>query len=435
MISPARRLSFKLLSRIESNHVFSDDALNSEDINRLDVRDRHLTTEIVYGTLRWQAALDHVLANLSSRLWEEVSPEARILLRMSLYQMWKMDRIPDHALVNDAVELAKHKLGKGIERYLNGILRRLTRTRPWNANEFLQDAPAWVRVSLPQWLWERWSKRYGEQAARDFALSLNMLPQASFRFNRAPESAEQFPFAAVASDLVPDAYIQTSDNREPGSGGIDSTLLQFQDEASQLIPHLLGSDSRGWKVWDACAAPGGKTSILCRLCGESGRVTASDLRWARILRLLRLIKSSDIFKVDVIAADACQPAPFHECFNAVVADVPCSGLGTLRRNPEIKWHFKPEEFTSLQRTQNQILNSVSKSVRTGGYLLYSTCSTEPEENEQVIESFMNTHGDFTLERPVYPPGIEKWICRDNMIRTFPGARIWDGFFAALLVRR
>jgi 16S rRNA (cytosine967-C5)-methyltransferase len=435
MISPARRLSFKLLNRIESSHVFSDDALNSEDINRLDVRDRHLTTEIVYGTLRWQATLDYVLANLSSRPWEEVSPDARILLRMSLYQMWKMDRIPDHALVNDAVELAKHKLGKGIERYLNGILRRLTRTRPWKANEFLQDAPAWVRVSLPQWLWERWSKRYGEQAAGDFALSLNMPPQASFRLNCPPESAEQITFTAVASDLVPDAYIQIGGNREPGSEGIDSTLLQSQDEASQLIPHLLGPDSRGWKVWDACAAPGGKTSILCKLCGETGRVTASDLRWGRILRLLGLIKSSGRFKVDVIAADACLPAPFRECFNAVVADVPCSGLGTLRRNPEIKWRFKPEEFASLQRTQNQILNNVSKSVRTGGCLLYSTCSTEPEENEQVIESFMNTHSDFTLERPVYPPGIEKWICWDNMIRTFPGARLWDGFFAALLVRR
>jgi 16S rRNA (cytosine967-C5)-methyltransferase len=155
MISPARSLSFNLLNRIESQRLFSDDALNSEDMAQLDVRDRHLTTEIVYGTLRWQAALDAILRSLSSRTWEEVAPGAQILLRMSLYQLWHMDRMPDYALVHDAVELAKRELGKGIDRYLNGILRRLTRTRPWKEDDFLRKAPAWMRVSLPKWLWER----------------------------------------------------------------------------------------------------------------------------------------------------------------------------------------------------------------------------------------------------------------------------------------
>jgi len=436
MISPARKLSFKLLRRIESSRVFSDDALNSEDINRLEIRDRHLTTEIVYGTLRWQAALDYVLAGLSSRAWDEVSPDARILLRMSFYQMWKMDRMPDHALVNDAVELAKLELGKGIERYLNGILRRLTRTRPWKTNEFLQNAPVWAPVSLPQWLWERWAQKFGEIAAHDYALSLNKPPQASFHLNNAPGSSDPTSLAASASDLVPGAYIQTENNREQGiEGRSDSAIFHFQDEASQLIPHLLGPESRGWRVWDACAAPGGKTSILCRLCGESGRVTASDLRWERISRLQRLMKSSGLFKVDMIAADASSAAPFRSSFDAVLADVPCSGLGTLRRNPEIKWRFRPEEFASLQSAQIQILNSVSNSVKPGGRLLYSTCSTEPEENERVIESFLNNHRDFVVERPVHPPGIEKWTCRDSMVRTFPSTRMWDGFFAALLVRK
>jgi 16S rRNA (cytosine967-C5)-methyltransferase len=435
MISPARKLSFKLLRRIESNHVFSDDALNSDPVGRLDVRDRHLVTEIVYGTLRWQAALDHVLTTLSARPWEEVSPDARILLRMSLYQMWKMDRMPDHALVNDAVELAKRELGQGIERYLNGILRRLTRSRPWEANDFLQGAPAWVRVSLPQWLWDRWAQRYGEQTAADVALSLNQPPRASLRLNGAAERTGQIPFDVAASELVPGAYLRTEGSRGQGGDEQGCALYQSQDEASQLIPHLLGPDARGWRVWDACAAPGGKTSILRTLCGESGRVTASDLRWERIARLLRLSQSSGVSGMDVVAADACRPAPFRACFDAVLADVPCSGLGTLRRNPEIKWRFKPEDFASLQRTQQQILDSVSNSVKSGGRLLYSTCSTEPEENELVIESFMRTHKDFTLEKPVYPPGIEQWIGQDYMLRTFSGTRLWDGFFAALLVRR
>jgi 16S rRNA (cytosine967-C5)-methyltransferase len=426
MISPARTLSFKLLKQIESHRLFSDDALHSEAMEPLDVRERRLTTEIVYGTLRWQGTLDYVLANLSSRPWKDVSPGARILLRISLYQMWKMDRMPDYALVHDAVELAKRELGKGIDGYINGILRRLTRTRPWNDGGFLQNAPGWVKQSLPEWLWGRWTQRFGEKPAEDFALSLNQPPQSAGRMDFSSET-EPIPSKAVSSDLVPGALIRTGDEE-------DSTLFQAQDEASQLIPHLLGPNLQGWRIWDACAAPGGKTAILSKLCGKSGHVTASDLRLDRILRLFRLCKRSDARTVDILVADACRPSPFRSLFDAVFADAPCSGLGTLRRNPEIKWHFRPEEFAALQKKQKQLLHCASESVRAGGRLLYSTCSTEPEENELVVQSFLSAHKDFILERPVNPPGIDEWIGPDNMVRTFPSTRLWDGFFAALMVR-
>jgi 16S rRNA (cytosine967-C5)-methyltransferase len=435
MISPARKLSYKILARIESGYLFSDDALNSEDADRLEARDRRLTTEIVYGTLRWQALLDYVLEKSSARPWHEVSPRARILLRMSLYQMWQMDRIPDHALVNDSVELAKRQLGKGIDRYLNGILRHLARTRPWKEDSFLSKAPLWVQVSLPQWLWDRWVDRYDARSAKAFALSLNVPPQTAMRFTEGTRRYELPPLGAVPSDLVPDAYIRCNDlcGRETGEQD-ESALVQFQDEASQLIPHLLGPAGSGWRIWDACAAPGGKSAILTWICGENGYLIASDLRKQRVSRLVETLKRSCALKADVIIADASLPAPFRDCFDAVLADVPCSGLGTLRRNPEIKWRFQPERLTSLQQIQKRILRKVSETVRVGGRLLYSTCSTEPEENEQVIESFLDTHSGFDLIRPVYPRGIENWTCQDRMVRTFPGTRLWDGFFAALLVR-
>ena len=140
---------------------------------------------------------------------------------------------------------------------------------------------------------------------------------------------------------------------------------------------------QGWKIWDACAAPGGKTGILDKFCGDSGRVIASDLRSDRIVRLVQFLKNSGMQATDVLVADARRPAPFRSCFDAVLADVPCSGLGTLRRNPEIKWQFQQKEFSGLQETQKRILHNVSGAVRVGGRLLYSTCSTEPEENEQV----------------------------------------------------
>jgi 16S rRNA (cytosine967-C5)-methyltransferase len=355
------------------------------------------------------------------------------LLRMSLYQMWRMDRMPEYALVNDAVELAKRELGKGIDSFINAILRRLTRTRPWNDSGFLQKAPQWIRISLPKWLWDRWSVRFGEEAAEHFALSLNQRPQAAGRFNFSL-APDRLPPNVVCSDLVPDAYIRTEDDRESQLDKEDSMLFQAQDEASQLIAHLLGSDLQGWKIWDACAAPGGKTAILSKLCGKSGRITAGDLSWDRILRLVQLCQRSGAPAIDVLVADACLPAPFRSSFDAVIADVPCSGLGTLRRNPEKKWHFRPEELASIQKMQKQLLDCVSESVRAGGRLLYSTCSTEPEENEQVVKSFLAAHPDFAIDRPVGPPGIEKWIGEDGMVRTFPSVRLWDGFFAALLIR-
>ncbi len=426
MISPARKLSYRLLRKIAAERVFSDDALNSDAMGELDVRDRHLTTEIVYGTLRWQGTLDFLLAGASSRPLQDVDPRARTLLRMSLYQMWQMDRIPDHALVNDAVEIAKREVGRGIDRYLNGILRHFSRTRPWTRKGFLQQAPAWIRASLPQWLWDRWQSRFGEAMAMEFAQSLNRPPQAAFRLDG--NQIESLPFEAVRSDTVPGAAIRTSASSEQDPG------VQYQDEGSQLIPYLLG-DIEGWRVWDACAAPGGKSAVLSFLCGVSGTVVASDLRLDRARRLGDLRCQGETGSRLVLVADASKPAPFRHAYDAVLADVPCSGLGTLRRNPEIKWSFEPERnFPLLCQSQSQILEAVSSQVRIGGRLLYSTCSTEPEENEQVVEAFLKAHPEFSLERPVSPGGIENWIGEDGMVRTFPTARLWDGFFAALLVR-
>ena len=421
MISPARSVSLKLLSEIESRHVFSDDALNSEDMERLEIRDRHLTTQIVYGTLRWQGTLDYLLSEVSSMPWQKVEPAARILLRMSVYQMWHMNRIPDHAIVNDAVELAKRGLGKGIDRYVNGILRGFSRTRPWKNGEFLARAPSWVRASLPEWLWERWVSRFGEGVAAEFATSLNNPPLTAIRMGE-----EGIESIVSPSDLVPGAGILTGAIPKLSGG------LQWQDEASQLIPHLMGPVS-GWRLWDACAAPGGKTAILEALAGETGCVVASDLRHERASRMAGLLKGHA--RPLLLVADASKPAPFRCRFDGVLADVPCSGLGTLRRNPEIRWHFRPDTLPLLQRTQQKILESVSSTVRLGGRMLYSTCSTEPEENEEVVLAFLASHPEYCLVRPELPPGIERWTGHDGMVRTFPGTRLWDGFFAALMVHQ
>jgi 16S rRNA (cytosine967-C5)-methyltransferase len=436
MISPARKLAYRLLFRIESQRLFSDDAVNSPDMGAIDPRDRRLVTEIVYGTLRWQETLDHVLSKLSSRPWQDVTPGARILLRMSFYQLWRMNRIPDHALVNDAVELAKRELGKGVDKYLNGILRHLTRNRLWNDSSFLEDAPDWVQVSLPKWLWDRWCHRYGRDRAKEFAFSLNLQPQAAFRLIGNSNESENVPSGAIRSDIVPNAYIQRNPSGdETEENAPQNEPVQFQDEASQLIPYLLGPIPSNFRIWDACAAPGGKTASLIKITGKTEQIFSSDLRFERAERMVRLLKKAGLDYLNILVADAKIPSPFQNCFDVVLADVPCSGLGTLRRNPEIKWHFKPEEFDSLQQTQKRILHHIADAVRPGGCLLYSTCSTEPEENEQVIASFLESNPKFRIISPRYPEGIDRWVGEDLMVRTFPEIRLWDGFFSALLMRQ
>ena len=422
MISPARRVSLGLLERIESRRLHSDDALNSPAMERLEVRDRHLVTEIVYGTLRWRGPLDHLLAARSARPWAEVEPATRTLLRMSLYQMWKMGRVPDHAVCNDAVELARRESGRGSDRYVNGILRGLGRARPWERPGFLDGAPGWVRLSLPRWLYQRWVRRWGAAQAEEFALSLNRPPRAAFRLTGAEGEGETPP--GESSPLVPGARLSL-DEAPPGG------RAHLQDEASQLMPHLFGPAGQGGRVWDACAAPGGKTAVLG---GIFGRVVSSDISPGRVRRMLELLRAQGVRPGGVIVADAGGPAPFGVEFDAALADVPCSGLGTLRRNPEIKWNFRPEEFAALGRVQAAILRGVSQSVAVGGRLLYSTCSTEPEENERVVEYFLGAHPGFRIEEPRYPEGVAAWVGTDGCVRTFPSARRWDGFFAALLRR-
>ncbi len=411
------------MSRIESRRLYSDDALHSPAMERLDLRDRHLVTEIVYGTLRWRGALDHVLALQSARPWAGIDPKARTLLRMSLYQMWKMDRVPDHAICNDAVELARAGGGGGTDRFVNGILRGLGRSRPWERDDFLAGAPGWVRVSLPRWLYQRWVRRYGAGRAEEFALSLNAPPRAAFRLPGGAGEGGIPP--GEPSPLVPGALLATDE--APPEGG-----AQAQDEASQLMPHLFGPAGQRGRAWDACAAPGGKAAVLGRIFAG---VVASDISFNRVRRMRQVLGPEGLAPGGTIVADAGGPPPFGTEFEAVLADVPCSGLGTLRRNPEIKWHFKPEGFAALGRTQARILHNVARSVAAGGRLLYTTCSTEPEENERVVEEFLASRPDFQVEAPLYPQGVAAWTGSDGFVRTFPSVRRWDGFFAALLRRR
>ncbi len=443
VVGPARSAAYEALCRIELKNFHSDDVLNSDLVSPLEVRDRNLTIEIVFGTLRWRGWLDHILAQAIARDWRSVDLRALILLRLSLYQMARMDRIPDHALIHDAVEMAKSTLRPGGGGFINGILRNLGRTRPWRNPEFHRDCPIWVRVSLPQWLWHRWETRYGVDCASEYALSLNRAPRPAFRFGRHASSHPMAPDPPIqvhegeggkgetdpyGSELVPGAYLAADSSQAPR--GKDA---RFQDEASQLIPYLLGP-VEGLRIWDACAAPGGKAAILRENGGASGRLIASDRNPARAVSLKSNLSHVEGSACAVLILDVRSQLPFRQQFDAVLADVPCSGLGTLRRNPELKWRLEEARLPELGHHQQALLDSISAAVGIGGRLLYATCSTEPEENEEVVAAFLASHPSFQLSKPSTPPGIAPWLDRAGMFRSYPGARLWDGFFAALMVR-
>jgi 16S rRNA (cytosine967-C5)-methyltransferase len=421
MIASARRVSYELLCSIEMRSVFSDFALHSPKMAELDSRDRNLVTEIVYGTLRWQGFLDHVLGQVSARPWQKIEPGVKVLLRMSLYQIIHLERVPHHALVDDAVELSKTDFHKGVAGFVNGILRHLIRERPWSHKRFDQECPPWTRVSLPQWLWDRWVARYGVEVTTDYALSLNQPPRRTYRL-----SGGDPPEWAQISSLVPGAVFVKEGRDAPAAES-----LPIQDEASQLIPHLFGKVS-GWRIWDMCAAPGGKSAILSVLTGPQGFVISSDLYLHRAKRLQQALPSRGHRHGGTVVLDGVACPPFLKTFDAVLVDAPCSGLGTLRRNPEIKWRLQSEDLTRLAELQTKLLASAATAVAPGGYLLYSTCSTETEENEDVIHAFLGRHPRFRLKPPECPQGIDAWRKSDMMIRTFPSTRRWDGFFAALM---
>jgi 16S rRNA (cytosine967-C5)-methyltransferase len=433
VVAPARRACYETLQSIELHGSFSDEALHSEKVSRLRAIDRNLVTEITYGTLRWRGWLDCLLAGAVRSEWEEINPKTKILLRMSLYQMARMSRLPDYAVINDAVELAKRGLKKSTSAFVNGVLRRMSRERPWTAAEYIEKCPPWSRLSLPEWLWQRWQARFGIAQAERFVLSLNRPPDRAFRLITRPgQTSDSWVQTGIhPSELVPGAWlIQGS---EPAGERFGTASVHFQDEASQLVPHLL-EPLAGRRVWDACAAPGGKSAILGQLVLPDGMVVSSDVSLARVLRMRDMLGSTGNRRHELLAADATRAAPFRVCFDAVLVDAPCSGLGTVRRNPEIKWRFRPARLELLHNAQTLLLDKVAGIVRTGGTLLYVTCSTEPEENEEVVDSFLASHPQFRLERPANPPGVVRWLDKRGFFRSFPSEKLWDGFFAALMVR-
>ncbi len=441
--SPARAAAFDILLRVERADAYASELLHASRYAKLLPADHALATELVMGVLRWRSLLDGEIAHFSTQKLEKLDVEVLTALRMAAYQLFFLDRIPARAAVHESVELVKRARKHSAAPLVNAVLRKLSNagitkavgggSRGRGAKSAAAIARAWAH---PPWLVERWSREYGVDAAGRICRSDQSVAATSVRL---PDSSAQAEVTAEGVELGPGALLASA--HRVRSGDITRTRafaegrIAIQDEASQLVALLVG---RGANILDCCAAPGGKTAILAERNPEA-TIVAADLHPHRARLLRKLVRAEG---VRVVAADARQ-LPVRAQFDRVLADVPCSGTGTLARHPEIKWRLKPEDLSDLQRRQLAILQSAMAHLTPGGRLVYATCSLEPEENTGVIEKTLSENQSFRLvdcrqelER-LRAEGELIWNELDCLIsgpylRTLPGVHPCDGFFAAIL---
>jgi len=429
---------------VETTEAYADRLLEAlADRAGLDGRDRGLATELVLGTLRWRRRLDWALARASRRPLADLAPWVRALLRLTVYQLEFLDRIPPWAAVHEAVELAKTRRSPGAAAFVNGVLRALAgQSRPWPVPSAESSVEALaLRTSQPTWLVERWWARYGPVEAEELAVAMNATPPVVMRANTLRSSVDAVAAALREAGADPARTRFAPEGltlAEPGDlrrlPPLRDGSATVQDEAAILVGHALGPRP-GEAVADVCAAPGTKTTHLAALMANQGRILAADPHAGRLgllreacARLGATIVEPRLAEAETLAAE------LGPVCDRVLVDAPCSNLGVLRRNPDGKWRRQPGDFATLIPAQARILVAAATLVRPGGVLVYATCSLEPEENEGVVAELRAHRPD--MEPDPLPPAVPA-ACRaaPDVLRMAPHRHGSDGFTAHRLRRR
>ena len=442
-VSSARVEALRILCRVEEDRAFADLALEAAlERAKLPARDRALTTEIVYGTLRWQRRLDWILAPHSRRRLDRLDPWVRNLLRLTAYQLQFLSKVPAYAAVNDAVALAKRRAHGEVAPFLNAVLRSLTRSGgslPPPPEDRAEDIA--TRLSFPSWLAHRWAQRFGLDEAERLMTALDERPEVTIRANLlkctraqlAQRLSEEEEVACSATIFAPEGLAL----EEPGPAfrfkAFKEGWFTVQDEASILVGHLLGPKP-GETVADVCAAPGTKATHLAALMRNSGTVAAMDPHAARLKLVSQAAARLGVTIVECHGGSAEALAPkFKDRFDRVLVDAPCSNLGVVRRHPDVKWRRTEADLPRLAERQRAILDAAASMCRAGGTLVFATCSLEPEENEEIVLPFLEAHPQWRLDPPpeaefpipFEPPGV---------LRCLPHKHGTDGFTAFRLTR-
>lgn len=436
-VSPARQVAFEILRRVLVEEAFAANLLASNLTKNLSSLDRALAQEITLGVLRHQKYIDFSLEKASNRNLAKLDLEVLIALRIGFYQIHYLTRIPTHAIVNDSVNLVKLSKKTSASGLVNAVLRKMARALEVEQIAKIDNYQQLALIhSHPDWLVKRWVERYGITWTTSLAEANNRPPLVYFRVNPLKISTEallekltRVGLTITISDLIKGAFLVTSGNLELLLNFAIEGLIYIQDAASQLVAQLVDAKA-GMTVFDACAAPGGKTTAIAAQMNNQGLIIAGDLHLARV----KIIKENAVKLGVKIILPICYDAksmPFNneQRFDRVLVDAPCTGTGTLKHNPEIKWRLSKSKILELASLQTHILSNCALLVGSKGRLIYSTCSLEYEENEAVVKEFLTNNQDFQIIKPDLP---EFLITKEGFVRTWPHRDNMDGFFAAIM---
>jgi len=453
-VSPSRQIAFEVLRRVEAEGAYASDVLHEALDARVKPADAALATEIALGVLRWRRLLDCLLERHLKKPVERLDLPVALALRMGLYQLRFLAKIPARAAVNESVEIVKRARKTSAAALVNAVLHKAAGEASTPADKLLpaslsQAEELATRHSHPTWLVERWLARLGEAATVALLEANNERPRltcALLQPDRRHEIFDELEEAGMHVEpglLLKNAFA-VSGGSPARTEAFRNGLISIQDEASQAVPLLLGVRP-GDRVLDLCAAPGGKTVALARAAGNKGIVIAADRHAHRLRAMQAQFRRLDLGDVKLVELDAEQPLPFGEKFDRILVDAPCSGTGTLARHPEIRWRLKREQLAEFHQLQARMLRNALKSLATDGRLVYSTCSIEPEENEEAIAEVLPDEPPIRripwgAEAEVLRPHLVKGFdagtlfATDGYFRTSPAVHHTDGFFAAVLER-
>lgn len=450
MVAISRRISLSVLNGLDDSNVFPEHLLHKafEREPQLIRKDRALATDLVYGVLRWRSRLDWVISRLSNTAFHKIDGSVLNIIRLGLYQILFHSRIPPSAAVNDSVEMTKAIAPLWVVSFVNGLMRAAVRRAREIPMPDYADNPVQaiaVRESHPLWLVERWVDRIGVEETKQLCMANNRIPPLTVRANTLKASRQDlhnslkdFVRKIEPTRFAPDGL--SLRRLRDSIGDIPSFKdgwFQVQDEAAQLITHLL-DPKPGERVLDACAGLGGKTGHIAQLMKDNGQIKAMEKQSWKLNKLKTSLALLGISAVTTWQHDLSEPVPVDQSgtFDRVLLDAPCSGLGVLRRNPDAKWKKSETDLTRLRADQLRFFERLAPLVKPGGRLVYCVCSLEPEEGAGVVKDFLKNQAQFVIDRE--PVGLfdvdERLMDSSGCFRSLPHEHDMDGFFAVRLKR-